>query len=287
MVIPNGWLLDIWANVLDGFITGATPYRGKPSYYNGSIPWVSSGELNYNNITDTLEHISKVAVTDNHLMVHPPGTFLMAISGLEAAGTRGSCALLGIAATTNQSCLAIYSTPKMSVQYLFYYYCLNGDKLAFEYCQGTKQQDYTASIVRKLPIIYPQSVSEQQAIAAALSDADGYIAALERLIAKKRYIKQGTMQKLLRPKDGWENKTLGDVLTVSHGQSHKNIKEPSGKYPILATSGEIGRTNVAIYDKPSVLIGRKGTIDKPQYMDVPFWTIDTLFYTIVKEGYSP
>ena len=55
----------------------------------------------------------------------------------------------------------------------------------------------------------------------------------------------------------------------------------------MATSGEIGRTDQFLYNKPSVLIGRKGTIDKPQYIDTPFWTIDTLFYTKVADGYSP
>ena len=43
----------------------------------------------------------------------------------------------------------------------------------------------------------------------------------------------------------------------------------------------MGRTNVFLYDKPSVMIGRKGTIDKPRFMDTPFWTVDTLFYTEV------
>ena len=38
-----------------------------------------------------------------------------------------------------------------------------------------------------------------------------------------------------------------------------------------------------MYDRPSVLIGRKGTIDAPQYIDVPFWTIDTLFYTHMQD----
>jgi type I restriction enzyme S subunit len=83
---------------------------------------------------------------------------------------------------------------------------------------------------------------------------------------------------------GFETRRLGDgVLKVGHGKSQHEIESVAGKYPILATSGEIGRTDCYLYNKPSVLIGRKGTIDKPQYMDTPFWTIDTLFYTIVSE----
>ena len=72
---------------------------------------------------------------------------------------------------------------------------------------------------------------------------------------------------------------MGDVLRVCHGKSQHDVAMREGAYPILATGGEIGRTNHYLYDKPSVLIGRKGTIDTPQYVETPFWTIDTLFYT--------
>ena len=88
-------------------------------------------------------------------------------------------------------------------------------------------------------------------------------------------------------RSGWKRVRLGNVLQVCHGKCQHSIESNTGKYPILATSGEIGRTDSYLYDKPSVLIGRKGTIDKPQYIDSPFWTIDTLFYTKIAEGYNP
>ena len=65
-----------------------TPYRGKPEFYKGNIPWITSGELNYNTISDTHEKITKEAVIKTNLKILPIGTFLMAITGLEAAGTR-------------------------------------------------------------------------------------------------------------------------------------------------------------------------------------------------------
>lgn len=133
---------------------------------------------------------------------------------------------------------------------------------------------------------------EQSAIATVLSDMDALIGGLNQLIAKKRDIKQATMQQLLTGQQRlpgfsgkWEVKRLGDVLRVRHGKSQSAIEVSGGKYPILATGGEIGRTDTFLYDKPSVLIGRKGTIDRPIYRDEPFWTVDTLFYTeIAKEA---
>ena len=80
------------------------------------------------------------------------------------------------------------------------------------------------------------------------------------------------------PED-WECTSFGEVLRVRHGKSQHDVSDKNGLYPILASGGIIGFANSYLYDKPSVLIGRKGTIDVPQYMDTPFWTIDTLFYS--------
>ena len=80
---------------------------------------------------------------------------------------------------------------------------------------------------------------------------------------------------------------LSDCLTIRYGKNQKDVESDDGEFPILGTGGEIGRTNIALYSKPSVLIGRKGTIDKPRYMDTPFWTVDTLFYTEIHDNALP
>jgi type I restriction enzyme S subunit len=140
--------------------------------------------------------------------------------------------------------------------------------------------------IRNTPIPLPP-LPEQKAIAEVLSDTDNLIQALEKRIAKKRLIKQGAMQKLLTPKDDWEVKKLGEILKVRHGKSQKDVEDRNGQYPILGTGGLMGYANQFLYDRESVLIGRKGTIDKPRYMDIPFWTVDTLFYTEIFKYVSP
>ncbi len=72
---------------------------------------------------------------------------------------------------------------------------------------GLNSNDYKA-----FPIPLPPTKAEQTAIATALSDADAWIGSLEKLIAKKRLIKQGAMQELLKPKEGWVLKRLGECL---------------------------------------------------------------------------
>ena len=148
----------------------------------------------------------------------------------------------------------------------------------------------TGLSIAKYRVPLPPTKAEQEAIAEALSDADALIESLEQLIAKKRHLKQGTMQELLTGNKRlpgfsveWIGRSIGDVLTIAHGKSQHSVTDQNGIYPILATGGRIGTANRFLYDKPSVLIGRKGTIDRPQYMDQPFWTVDTLFYSVIHE----
>ena len=242
--IPEEWDYGKFEDYLDKFSAGATPYRGIASNFIGTIPWVSSGELNYNYITDTREHISQDAQKSTHLTLHPKGTFLIAITGLEAAGTRGRCAFIETPATTNQSCLAIYSTEKMIVEYLFWFYQQWSDYLAFNFSQGSKQQSFTAEIVKKLPI-YAPSLSEQQRIASALSDADALVTELDVLIEKKRAIMAGTMQELLTGKrrlqgfdEPWVERILGQIGTFVAGNGFPLIHQgkSKGKYPFYKVS---------------------------------------------------
>ncbi len=216
--IPEDWISCEFQDVFTGFSSGMTPHRAIPEYYRGEIPWITSGELNYNIIIDTIEKITTDAIIKTNLKVLPIGTFLMAITGLEAAGTRGSCAITGVEATSNQSCMAIYPIQnKSTTSYLYHFYVRYGNELAFKFCQGSKQQSYTGKIAKILPIILPPTLKEQTDIANALSDTDAWINSLEQLLTKKRQIKQGAMQELLQPKAGWEVKTIKEVAKFRRG----------------------------------------------------------------------
>jgi len=219
--IPSDWHLCEFSEVMDGFTSGQTPYRANKKYYTGKIPWITSGELNYNTITDTNEKITEEAVRNTGLKIIPKGTFLFAITGLEAEGTRGSCAITGIDAATNQSCMALYPKKnKLITLYLYQYYLRHGKDLALKYCQGTKQQSFTAKIAKSLPIILPSSIKEQERIVKVLQDVDELVFDLERMLNKKRAIKIGTMQLLLTGKSRlpgfteiWQTKELKELLT--------------------------------------------------------------------------
>ncbi len=83
--------------------------------------------------------------------------------------------------------------------------------------------------------------------------------------------------------DEWKTLKIGDCLDVKYGKDYKHLNE--GKYPVLGTGGVMEYVDDFLYSGESILIGRKGTIDKPRYINGSFWTVDTLFYTEIKKEF--
>ncbi|MBK4726351.1 restriction endonuclease subunit S [Pantoea agglomerans] len=76
----------------------------------------------------------------------------------------------------------------------------------------------------------------------------------------------------------WQVCRLKNLAMIRNGQDYKTVQAESG-YPVMGSGGQFSYATEFMYDKPSVLLGRKGTIDKPLYVNVPFWTVDTMYYT--------
>ena len=72
---------------------------------------------------------------------------------------------------------------------------------------------------------------------------------------------------------------LKDLLKIKNGQDHKGLHD--GCYPVYGSGGIMRHVSTFLYDKPSVLLPRKGSLSNIQYCDSPFWTVDTLYYTEV------
>lgn len=77
------------------------------------------------------------------------------------------------------------------------------------------------------------------------------------------------------------------MAKICGGQDQKNVIDENGIYPIFGSGGEFGKTNQYLHSGPSVLLGRKGTIDKPRYVDTPFWSVDTAFFTDIFKETNP
>lgn len=77
------------------------------------------------------------------------------------------------------------------------------------------------------------------------------------------------------------NYKLKDILKIKNGRDHQDLMD--GKYPVYGSGGIMRYVNQYLYDKPSILLPRKGTLDNIQYCDTPFWTVDTTYYTEIDQ----
>ena len=77
--------------------------------------------------------------------------------------------------------------------------------------------------------------------------------------------------------DGWKDCVFKDVLEVISGKSQKSVKDPNGAFPIYGSGGIMGRANDFICEPGTTIIGRKGTINNPIFVEERFWNVDTAF----------
>lgn len=81
--------------------------------------------------------------------------------------------------------------------------------------------------------------------------------------------------------EGWKVGKLSDLITVKYGKDHKKLND--GNYPVYGSGGTMRYVEKFLYDKESVLIPRKGTLNNVFYINEPFWSVDTMFYTEMKK----
>ncbi|MBI5378481.1 MAG: restriction endonuclease subunit S [Thaumarchaeota archaeon] len=195
MEIPEEWGMLHFDEFIS-FKSGSTPSRTNPEYFKGVIPWVTSTDLNREIISYTIEKITREAVQNTRLKILPKGTFLIALYGLEAAGTRGKCGILGIDATINQACMALTPSENVDSKYLYYYYLNFGEKIVFSVAQGTKQQNLSEDVLSFIRMPIPTK-DEQRDIMCILENVDSKYSVLVQSKSKLETLKKGLMQKLL------------------------------------------------------------------------------------------
>ena len=78
----------------------------------------------------------------------------------------------------------------------------------------------------------------------------------------------------------WQTGHLGNLITVRYGKDHKKLAD--GTYPVYGSGGIMRYVERPLYDKESVLIPRKGTLNNVMYVNEPFWSVDTMFFTEMK-----
>ena len=207
--------------------SGSTPNRKNPAYWNGSMAWVTTGELSNGHIYHTLESITENAIAETNLRVYPKGTLLMAMYG--QGKTRGTVAILEIDATINQACAAILTETK-NIMFLFYQLQNSYDDIR-KLSNTGNQENLNADIIKSYRILWAPD-EEQQKIAAILMTQDKIIELKEKLLAEKQHQKKYLMQQLLTGKKRlpgfcgeWSFPRAKEIFTnVSDKQHNGNLR---------------------------------------------------------------
>lgn len=87
--------------------------------------------------------------------------------------------------------------------------------------------------------------------------------------------------------EGWARRKLGHLVRFGNGKDSKEVENADGLYPVYGSGGVFRRADSYLHDGPSILFGRKGTVDKPLLVNGRFWTVDTMFYTVPGPDVEP
>ena len=159
-LVPAHWTIRKTKH-LAAISSGSTPDRSDLSYWDGTIPWVRTGELQNNMIDDTELKITERALRNCSLRLYEPGTLLIAMYG--QGKTRGMTAMLGIRSATNQACAALTAnTNLITSEYLWAAFQAAYDAIR-EMAQGSGQPNLSAEIISRFSIPVPP-IDEQKEI---------------------------------------------------------------------------------------------------------------------------
>jgi type I restriction enzyme S subunit len=178
-------------------VAGGTPSTLVPSYWGGSIKWMSSGELHQRRVEDVAGRITEDGLRNSAATILPKRCVLVGLAG--QGKTRGTVALNMVELCTNQSIAAILQSAEFIPEYLYYNLDRRYEELRDLSSGGGGRGGLNLKLLGSISVPLP-SIAEQSAIAAVISDMDAELAALEARRDKTRDLKQAMMQELLTGK---------------------------------------------------------------------------------------
>lgn len=185
------WIAEPIGNFCRAY-SGGTPATTNASYYNGSIPWITSSDLNRPEIRSVPSNISDEGLEKSSAKIVPAETVLIALYG----ATAGVTSFTLISAAINQAVLALLPNNSCDRRFLFHSLRNSKSHMISTLTQGG-QPNLSGALVKGYNLSMPSQKEEQTAIAAVLTDMDAEIQALDTRLEKARQVKEGMMQNLL------------------------------------------------------------------------------------------
>jgi len=261
-------------------ITGKTPSKNNPEDWGEELPFITPSDYkNYRKFAKTSDrYLSHFGVERFNNKVLPTNSILVTCIGSDM----GKVVMNKIPAVTNQQINSISPDIKI-IDADFLYYSLMDlyGVLRMLGGDGTAVPIVNKSDFENIEVKFPP-LPEQKAIASVLSSLDDKI----DLLHSQNKTLEAMAETLFRQwfgkeaDDECEMGNLGDLIEVKYGKDHKKLLD--GNIPVFGSGGIMRYAEKALYERESVLIPRKGTLSNVIYINEPFWTVDTMFFTKMK-----
>lgn len=213
--MKKGWTYKKIGDVFRTYAGGTPSKSNKANYENGSIPWIRSGEVCQKYITESELCISEEGLKNSSAKYYPIDTVLVAMYGATAA----QCGILKFEATSNQAVCGILPKEDFSPEFVYAYFTYIKDDLSAQ-AQGGAQPNISQEKIKK--VLFPCiPLSEQHTIVsrldAAFANIDALKANAEKQLSEARQLFQAELTECMRPKEGWEEKTLKEIGETQTG----------------------------------------------------------------------
>ena len=281
---------------------GATPKTTVKEYWDGgNIPWMSSGEVNKQIITETENFITQAGFDSCSTKMVPANSVVIALAG--QGKTRGLVALTKIDLCTNQSLCAIVPNAQMNSSFLYHFLGSQYQKLRTVSSGDGTRGGLNLQMINSYVVPVPP-IEVQEEIVKILDRFAEYAAELQAELQarKEQYEYYRNLLLTFNPsacgcgtddeqeinvttwgghsyKIAW--KTMGEIARIMNGKDYKHLEK--GEIPVYGSGGIMTYINDYIYDGESVLLPRKGSIGKIYYVNNKFWTVDTIYWTKINQ----
>lgn len=228
--LPRSWL---WSSLGQCFpvVVGSTPSRGDSRYWRGDINWVSSGEVQFNRISETKEKITAEGLANSSTRINPKGSVLLGMIG--EGKTRGQAAILDIPAANNQNCAAIWVSETEVLPEFVYFWLWSRYEITRSGGSGNNQPALNKSLVEMIPFPLPP-VEEQREIVLEVdkycSNLEHSLATLEVMGGRSSRLRQAILKRAFEgklvpqdPKDEPASEVLKRIRVAREAEAGKRV----------------------------------------------------------------
>ncbi|OHQ21433.1 restriction endonuclease subunit S [Rothia sp. HMSC065C03] len=268
---PDGVEYRPLSDVVEKNYGGGTPSKAKEEYWGGDIPWASVGDLSNDlmEVLDTRSKITPAGVSGSSTNVVPAGAVIVAIKIAP-----GKMKIAGVDLAINQDIRGLVLNDLMNARFLTYYF----RTLRFA-GHGTIVKSITNKRLMDTEVPVPP-MEIQEAIVEILDKFTNLEAELEAELEARtlqyEYYRDSLFEALDCPRV-----PLDSFAKIKNGKTYKDFG--AGNIPVYGSGGIMTYVDRSSYDKPTVLIPRKGSLGNLFYLEEPFWNVDTIFYTEIDE----